>query len=129
MKWTLYNPNKLESDYIYKGWIKQYVGTAPERNYRISSFFQAQRRQYGPKHHVTSTIYASMGDTLPKIATQISNRHSHLKLWDKAQVIVLMSRTKKDIIFVGDKEVTIKSLTILLKTLSQWTDYMKKFLP
>ena len=130
LKWTLYDPNKLESDYINEGWIKEYVGTAPERNHRISSFYQARRRQYGLKHHVTSTIHASMGDTLPKIATQISNRHSHFKLWDKAQVIVLMSRTRhvKDIIFVGDKEITIKSLTILLKTSSQWTNYMEKIL-
>ena len=40
----------------------------------MSSDVQAQRRQYGLKHHVTSTIHASMGDTLNKVALQISSK-------------------------------------------------------
>ena len=41
-----------------------------------------------------------------------------------------MSRTKlgKDIIFVGDKSLTIKRIISLCKTRNQWTDYMESIL-
>ena len=73
----------------------------------------AQRKQYGLKPHVASTVQASMGDTLCRIAIEISSTEMNFKLWDKAQVVVLLSRTRyaKDIIFVGNERKTIQGST------------------
>ena len=57
-----------------------------------------------------------MGDTLHSVATEISMKNNQFKLWDKGQAVVLMSRTNfgKDLIFVGDKNDTIKALVNLI---------------
>ena len=130
LKWTTYDSEKQEEEYIAEGWRKQLVGTSTDRTHRISSTVQAKRHQYGLKHHVTSTIHASMGDTISKIVTEICNSSQFHKLWDKAQVIVLLSRTRnaKDIIFVGNMESTIQSIIRLCKMSNQWTDYMELIL-
>ena len=80
LKWTMYNSTQTELDYIDKGWTKQSVGLPPVRLHNITNYLQAKQRQYGLKHHVTSTIHASMGDTLSKIATQISCSNSVYRL-------------------------------------------------
>ena len=66
-----------------------------------------------------------MGDTLRKVAIQVIRENCDL--WDKAQIIVALSRTKlgKDIIFVGNMEETINSIIELIQTRNQWTDYME----
>ena len=130
MKWTMYDMTKSEADYINNGWSKQMVGLPPDRSHKISHNVQGKRRQYGLKHHVTSTIHSSMGDTLPKVATQISNQLSIFKLWDKSQIVVLLSRTKRarDIIFVGNKESTVRAIVELCKCSNQWTDHMERVL-
>ena len=53
-----------------------------------------------------------MGDTLHKIVTTVSTQDCEYQLWDKAQAIVLLSRTRVgcNIIFVGDKNDTINAL-------------------
>ena len=71
-------------------WIN--IGLAPTRTQSIDRFKQAQRTQYRLKHCITSTIHASMGDTISKVAKHI--RYDMLELWDKAQVIVAIKRTK-----------------------------------
>ena len=65
---------------------------------------QAQRKQYGLKHYVAGTIHSVMGDTLMCIA--IAKNLSGFRLWNKGQLIVILSRTKKgkDTIFIGDKD-------------------------
>ena len=92
--------------YINKGFVERDIGVAPERICILSDNVQAQRKQYGLKHRVTSTIHAAMGDTLPIMATEISRNDANFKLWDKGQMIVILSRTKlaKNTIFVGDKK-------------------------
>ena len=56
------------------------MGKAPERVHKIKNRIQAQRRQYGLRHRVTSTIHASMGDTLIKVAIEVSNTNGPYKL-------------------------------------------------
>lgn len=101
-----FDPEKSKADYENEGWVQKYVGESPTRTYSLKNAMRGQRRQYGLKHHVTSTVHACMGDTLHKIVTEISNEQNELKLWDKAQAIVLLSRTSlgSNIIFVGDKK-------------------------
>ena len=107
------------------GFYEVDIGLAPTRTQAITRYQQAQRQQYGLKHRVTSTIHAAMGDTLSKVAMQITD--TMFELWDKAQVIVAFSRTKvgKNVILVGDKEETIESIVKLVQRRSQWTDYME----
>ncbi len=71
-----------------------------------------------------------MGDTLSRVAIEISRDNNSFKLWDCAQAIVTLSRTKlgKNLIFVGDKTETIAALIELIQMKSQWTDYMEEVL-
>ena len=71
------------------------------------------RRQYGIKHHVTSTVHACMGDTLHKRFTQVSMDDYEFMCWYKAQEIVFLSITRlvSNIIFVGDMTETINTLS------------------
>ena len=125
-----FDSSKTLDEYVAEGWYETSVSTAQERPIAAGDRVQAQRRQYGLRHRVTSTIHASMGDTLMKVAIQISDANRSFKLWDKAQVIVALSRTKqgKDTIFVGNKQSTIKALRMLIQLKNQWTDYMESVL-
>ena len=91
---------------------------------------QAKRKQYGLKYHATSTIHAAIGDTLYSMATEISSKDDKFKMWDKGQMIVILSRTHiaKQSIFVGDKSETLRALKELLVRKTQWTDYMEMIL-
>ena len=88
-----YNHNKQLELYLDEGWKVVKIGVAPEITQSIKGNLQAQRKQYGIKHCVTSTIHASMGDTLNKVAIEISNSNKCYKLWDKGQIVVSLSRT------------------------------------
>ena len=87
-----YNEQTSKDEYIEMGFYEVDIGLAPIRTQSTNRFQQAQRSQYGLKHRVTSTIHASMGDTLSKVAIQITD--AMFELWDKAQIIVALTRTK-----------------------------------
>ena len=71
-----------------------------------------------------------MGDTLHKVVMEILDTDNSYKLWEKEQVIVALSRTKegKSTIFVRNRRGTINALFSLIKTRTQWTDYMDEVL-
>ena len=50
-----------------------------------------------------------MGDTLNQMATSLSRNNCIFELWDKCQLVGILSRTKnaKDSMFVGPKEETL----------------------
>ena len=125
-----YDSSKSIEYYLAENWKLRYAKVAPEYTVNVNGCISAQRRQYGLKHRVTSTVHASMGDTLCSLATEISESNSEFKLWDKAQAIVILFRTRtgKDLIFVGDTESTINALVSLIKATTQWTNYMEKVL-
>ena len=125
-----FDERKTTEEYISEGWLKKLVGTSPDRTYSVQMNMRGQRRQYGLKHHVTSTVHATMGDTLHKIVTTVSTEECEYQLWDKAQAIVLLSRTKvaSNIIFVGDKMDTINALSLLIRNTNQWMNYMQSIL-
>ena len=87
-----YDESMCMDDYISDGWVLSSVGVAPERPQTTPLYMRGKRKQYGLKHHYTSTVHACMGDTLRKIVTEIST-NSH-ELWDKGQAVVLLSRPK-----------------------------------
>ena len=114
--------------YLTRGWKLNYVSTSKEYDIAIPGSLKGRRTQYGLKHHVTSTVHSCQGDTLHKIATEVSHLNKNFKLWDKGQVVVLLSRTRKasDVIFVGNKSETIRCLVTLIQKKTHWSDYMEK---
>ena len=83
--------NASEDAYIEQGFKKVKIGTAPERPYQIKNNVQGIRKQYGLKHFVSGTLHSMMGDTLTSMATEISHRNSNFNLWEKGQLVVLLS--------------------------------------
>ena len=69
-----------------------------------------------------------MGDTLNKVALKMTD--VMFELWDKGQIIVALTRTKFgiNVIFVGNKEETIKNIIRLVQVRTQWTDFMENIL-
>ena len=130
IKHMVFEPEKALDNYISDSWVSQNICTALESTHIIPGHFRAQRKQYGLKYRVTATIHANMGDTLPSVAFKISQTNSNFKLWGKEQVIVALSQIKeaKDTILAGNKTETINALVALLKTRTQWTDYMESVL-
>eukprot|EP00957_Ditylum_brightwellii_P200929 15316351-Ditylum_brightwellii.AAC.1 len=114
--------------YINNGFIEVTIGVVHVRMQQVGKNLHAQRKQYGLKHCVTGTIDWAMGDRLPKVAVEISAWNNLFKIWDKGQLVVVLSRTKfaKDTIFVGDKEDTLLAIRQLLTCQVQWSDYSEK---
>ena len=111
IKEIIYDASKSKESYINDGFKEIKMGVTTEYTYSIPNGLLARRKQYGLKHHVSLTIHAAMGDTLPYIATTISQSDSNFHLWDKGQLVVILSRTKiaKNSIFVGSKTDTLNA--------------------
>ena len=116
-----FNETMSKEDYITCGFEEIEVGLSPDQTQNLPGSIQAKRNQYGLKHYVTSTIHACQGDTIISIATEISQNNANFKMWDKGQMIVILSHTKraKGTIFVGDKNDTLYSLRLLLTMKTQ----------
>ena len=126
-------PNDLDdtSALLALGWVLIHVGLAPERIHTIHSLgLKAKRQQYGIRHRIASTIHATMGNDLMKLVTCVSKQNKDYQLWEKAQGVVLLSRTchSEDMIFVGRKADTIDALVELIQIRSQYSEYMSTLL-
>ena len=91
---------------------------------------QSKRKQYDFCHRVTNTIHGAQGETLPKMATEISMSNSDFSIWDKGQLMVILTRTRKaeDTIFVGNKQETLSALKNILLSKTQWTNFSEHVL-
>lgn len=107
---------------------KTKIGVCPQHTVNISQNMKAKRKQYGLKPHVTATVHTCMGDTLDKVAIELSEDDSEYKLWEKGQAVVVLSRTNigKNTILVGNKKKTIQALIDVIKIKDQWMDYMDR---
>jgi hypothetical protein len=67
-----------------------------------------------------------MGAELDKLVTAVSKQNKDYGLWEKEQVMVILSRTKqaRDLIFVGDQNDTLDALCELIQINSQYSKYM-----
>lgn len=112
---------------LTEGWRIEQMTKCREHTEFLGPRVFAKRRQYGLRHRIASTIHAAMGQDLQYVVTKVTNtlEDSDYNLWDKEQVVVLLSRTNfaKNIIFVGDRIATSKALSALLKKRSQYTEY------
>ena len=130
LKAYVYDSNHDDEYFISNNWTVGHISIGPEQEYSLPNNHKGQRHQYPLKHHTSSTVHGFQGDTIHKFATEISQENIHFKLWDKAQVVVLLSRTRssKDIIFVGSKTSTLKCLVSLIQRKTQWMDHMERIL-
>ena len=64
------------------------------------------------------------------MATEITKSDPDFNIWDKGQLIVILTRTKKakDTIFVGNKQETLDALKSILPSRIQWIDYIEHVL-
>ena len=114
-------------DYVNAGWKPISVGIGFERSESMAYGILGKRCQYGLKHRMACTIHASMGQNLEGLVTRVtSSEDSDYFLWEKEQVVVLLSRTHfaKDIYFVGDPRQTSAALADLLCSRSQYSEYI-----
>ena len=125
MKEINFEERNSKQFYIDQGYEEVLIGIPPEQIILIK---QARRKQYGLKHQIAGTINASMGDTEVQIATEISATDPNFRMWEKGQLIVLISRTRlgKDTIFVGNKQNTLKALKNLLTKKTMWNDFVEQ---
>jgi len=112
------------------GWKLCQVGLAPERIVSLWRGIKAKRDQYCFKQRIASTVHAVMGNDVLQLVTKVSLTDKWYRLWDKEQIVVLLSRTSyaRDIIFVGDPDDTINALVKLIKTRTQYAEYISHVL-
>jgi predicted GIY-YIG superfamily endonuclease len=129
-KEVMYENGRTKESYLEMGYIETSIECAPYKICTLPNNLQGVRKQYGLQHYVAGTIHSAMGDTLPSIATTFSLIDRNYSVWDKGQLLVIISRTKlaRDTIFVGDKESTLDALSSILKSRTQWTDHMENIL-
>ena len=87
-----------------------------------------RRKQYGLPHHVVIPVHAAMGDTLSMMITRLSVQVRNFTMWDKGQLIVILSRTKfaKNSIFVGPKDETLEAFRHLILLKTCWSEHMER---
>lgn len=125
-----FDPTKPKEYYIEQlGFKEVMIEKAPE-NIQFIDDTKVQRQQYGIRNYVTGTIHSAMGDTYTRMAVAISNLLKLFTLWDRGQLIVILSRTRlmENTIFVGPKTETIKALKNLLVQRTQWCDYISEIM-
>ena len=75
-----FNAQTTKREFLERGFKEVEIGVSPERIQSLPNNIKAFRKQYGLRHRVTSTIHAAMGDTLPRMATEISVCNSNFKM-------------------------------------------------
>ena len=89
-----------------------------------------RRYSFPLKNYVASTIHKCIGDTFPKIVTKVSLTDKHYKIWEKEQLLVLLSRVSKldDITFVGEEHEIELTLTAAIQQKSCWGTFINDLL-
>lgn len=84
---------------------KNNIGIAPEHTHHCFGGMFGKRRQYDIRPRIAMTIHKAMGSDFGQIISSVCHDGINgFRLWDKAQVIVLLSRvhTTQNLIFVGN---------------------------
>ena len=116
---------------LQSGWTRVRLATAPERKQTYVRFgVRAKRKQYGIRPFISATIHCVQGATLYALATSIEVHKRDLRLWEKAQWLVLISRTRqlKHVIFVGDKQKNLEMIRRVLSIRTQFSEYTDRIL-
>jgi hypothetical protein len=117
-----------EDNLLALGWKHQKVHKCQEFIHNIRGGIRAKRCQYELRHHVGSTVHSVMGQTLASLVTRIERpKQSPYSLWLPAQVVVLLSRTRRgrDTIFVSkNKKETAGIIFGVLKQMTPFRAYL-----
>ena len=92
---------------------------------------KARRIQFRVTYYVCSTVHKALGETCPQIATQISSQQRKYRLWERDQLLVLISRVKhldNIILVTHDRNDTIMGIRKLLQNTPQWLHHIKNIL-
>jgi predicted GIY-YIG superfamily endonuclease len=109
------------------GWKRVNIKTSPDKTHHCYGGMFAKRHQYGMRPLAATTLHKAMGNDYHKIAScVIDDGISGYRLWDKAQLLVLISRVHylKNIIFIGNKEETAEKLLELVSLQPKYALYM-----
>ena len=89
-----------------------------------------RRYSFPLKNYVASTIHKCLGDTFPKIVSKVSLNESSYKIWEKEQLLVLLSRVSKleDITFIGTESDLLATLTAVIQKESCWSHFINSLL-
>ena len=89
-----------------------------------------RRYSFPIKNYVASTIHKCLGDTFPKIVTKISLTDPDYKIWEREQLLVLLSRVTKleEITLIGNKTDIELTLSTIIQKKSCWTEFIDNFL-
>ena len=125
-----FDKNTTKESLLARGFAETTIGCAPHKICILANTLQGVRKQFGIQHYIADTMHSIMGDTLSSITTTISDKDKNFSIWDKGQLLVIISRTKlaEDTIFVGDKESTLNTMVSILLIRTQWTNYMETIL-
>ena len=84
-----------------------------------------RRNQFPVKNFLAMTIHKAMGETIGKVVTKINFNEREYCLWQREQLYVIVSRVHRleDITFIGNKDETLESISLLLSTSNQWDEY------
>ena len=113
------------------GWKLTTIECTRGSSHTLKNRLRGRRKQYALRLHVTTTLHGAMGSTFAVLCSKVDkDPRSPYALWERAQAIVLLSRTKKakDIIFAGDPDLTADAIVDVLTQTTQYFDYMRHVL-
>jgi predicted GIY-YIG superfamily endonuclease len=112
---------------LASGWKIVHMKPTPDLVHHCQGGLFAKRYQYGIRPMAATTIHKAMGNDYDKIVSSVCDDGINgFRLWEKAQVLVLISRVHraKDIVFVGNKMETAQRLLQLISLQPKYALYM-----
>jgi predicted GIY-YIG superfamily endonuclease len=83
---------------------------------------KGRRTQFPLRYYLANTIHRLMGETCREAATEISTTKKENRLWQREQLLVLLSRVPslRNLHFVGNKQETLDAMKKVLGQTSMW---------
>ena len=121
------SPPIRKDELLAQGWTVIKIGKHPDRKYSLgNNGLCGTREQYGLRHRISMTIHAVMGSTVSTLVLHVGSSKDK-GLWEKAQVVVSLSRTKtsNDVYFIGDSNTITDILWKALLKRNQFDEYIE----
>lgn len=90
-----------------------------------SNMQKARRYQFPVSLHLACTVHRIIGQTCAKVGTQIDAKDPHFRLWQREQLLVLLSRTRSldDFYFVGNQASAMTMIREVMSKPNRLADY------
>ena len=91
-----------------------------------TGYLTARRDQWPMRHNVVSTVHRTLGETCDSIATQLSASDPTFALWEREQLLVMLSRVRslQNMHFVGAANDTERNIRKLLTAFEPIVEYI-----